>query len=129
VTADQVVRIRVDAMPDEKRTGKILSVGSVLRTRRADTPVKGVDVIIAFDEKVGKMASGMTATGQIEVERIQDVLLAPVKAVRETDGRTTVKILNSEGHAEEREIRVGRRNQQFVEVIEGLSEGERLMLE
>ena len=124
----QTVRIKIDALPDEKLTGRVVSVGSVLRMRRWDNPVKVIDAVIELEQKIGKLGPGMTATGQIEVERIPNALLAPVKAVQEKGGRIIVKVPGSDGSGEERAIRVGRRNPQFVEVLEGLREGEKIIM-
>ncbi len=128
VQAGQTVRIKIDALPDEKLTGRVVSVGSVLRMRRWDNPVKVIDAVIELEQKIGKLGPGMTATGQIEVERIPNALLAPVKAVQEKGGRIIVKVPGADGRGEERAIRVGRRNQQFVEVLEGLREGDKVIM-
>jgi HlyD family secretion protein len=128
VQPGQTVRIKIDALPDEKLTGRVVSVGSVLRMRRWDNPVKVIDAVIELGQKIGKLSPGMTATGQIEVERIPNALLAPVKAVQEKGGQIIVKVPGSDGRGEERAIRVGRRNQQFVEVLEGLREGDKIIM-
>jgi len=128
VRPDQTVNIKIDALPDEKLTGKVVSAGTILRMRRWDNPVKVVDAIIELGQKIGRLSPGMTATGQIEVERIPNVLLAPVKAVREKDGQIMVKVPGKDGREEERKIRVGRKNQQFVEVLAGLREGEKVVI-
>jgi multidrug efflux pump subunit AcrA (membrane-fusion protein) len=96
--------------------------------RRWDNPVKVIDALIELEQKLGKLSPGMTATGQIEVERIPNALLAPVKAVRERGGLVIVRVPGADGRDEERTIRVGRRNQQFIEVLEGLREGDKLIM-
>jgi HlyD family secretion protein len=129
VRQGQTVHIRIDALPGEKLTGKVVSVGSVLRMRRWDNPVKVIDAVIELEQKIGKLSPGMTATGQIEVERVPNALLAPVKSVRERGGQVSVSVPGADGRGEERMIRVGRRNQHFVEVLEGLREGEKVILQ
>jgi HlyD family secretion protein len=128
VKPGQTVRVKIDALPDEKLTGKVVSVGSVLRMRRWDNPVKVIDAVIELEQKIGKLGPGMTATGQIEVERVPNALLAPVKAVREKGGQVIVRVPAAGELVEERVIRVGRRNQQFVEALEGLREGEKVIM-
>jgi multidrug efflux pump subunit AcrA (membrane-fusion protein) len=128
VQPGQAVRIKIDALPDEKLRGKVVSVGSVLRMRRWDNPVKVIDDVIELEQKIGKLSPGMTATGQIEVERVANALLAPVEAVREKGGQAIVRVPAAGDSDEERAIRVGRRNQQFVEVLEGLREGEKVIV-
>jgi HlyD family secretion protein len=129
VRPGQTVQIRIDALSDEKLTGKVVSVGSVLRMRRWDNPVKVADAVIELERKIGKLSPGMTATGRIEVERVPNALLVPIRAVREKDGQVNVRVPGADGRSEDRMIRVGRRNQQFVEVLEGLREGEKVILQ
>lgn len=131
VQPGQTVRIKVDALPDEKLIGKVVSVSTVLRMRRWDNPVKVVDAVIELEKQISqnsmKLSPGMTATGQVEVENVLNALLAPIKAVRERGGQVFVQVPGSDGRGQERAIRVGRKTQQFVEVLEGLREGEQVI--
>ncbi len=131
VQPGQLVRIKVDALPDEKLTGKVVSVSSVLRMRRWDDPVKVVDAVIELEQRTGQnsmmLSPGMTATGQVEVESVPNALLLPIKVVKEKGGQVFVNIPGNDGRGQERMIRVGRKNQQFVEVLEGLREGEQVI--
>jgi hypothetical protein len=63
VEPGQTVRIRVDALPDEKLNGKVISVSSVLRMRRRDNPVNVVDMVIELEQAVGKLSPGMPRRG------------------------------------------------------------------
>lgn len=128
VAVGQTASIRLDAFPEEKLTGKVIEMGRVLRTKRWDMPVKVVDAIIELDRLPEKLLPGMTATVQIEVERISNVLLAPFNAVKEKNGRAVVRVVSAARQTEERPIRVGRRNQEFVEVLEGLKEGDTVLV-
>ncbi|MEW6737055.1 MAG: efflux RND transporter periplasmic adaptor subunit, partial [Acidobacteriota bacterium] len=128
IRVGQPVRIKLDAVADENLTGKIVSVGSVLRAKRWDIPIKVIDVIIELDQKIERMTAGMTAIGQIEVERISNLLLVPMRAVQENNGYISVRVIDINGKITERPISVGRRNQQFIEVLSGLHEGERVVI-
>ncbi len=128
VSLGQKARVRMDAFPEMQLKGKITSVGTVLRTKRWDTPIKVVDAIIELERKGEKLLPGMTATALIEVARIQDVLLVPVKAVREKQGHAVVLVEDPTGKVEERPVRVGRRNSDAIEIKEGLREGEKVVL-
>jgi multidrug efflux pump subunit AcrA (membrane-fusion protein) len=127
VGSGQRARIRMDAFPGMELKGKVVSVGTVLRTKRWDTPIKVVDTIIDFERKGEKLLPGMTGTALIEVTRIPDVLLVPVKAVHELHGRAVVTVQGSDGETEERPIKVGSRNAESVEIKQGLEEGERIL--
>jgi len=126
VSPGQRVTIRLDAFPELKLAGRVASVGTVLRTKRFDIPIKVVDAIITLDHREGKLLPGMTATALIEVQRIPNVLMVPLTAVRERQGRAVVTVLSADGKRSERQVRVGRRNTESIEVTEGLKEGDRV---
>ena len=127
VSPGQKARIRMDAFPEMELKGKVTTVGTVLRTKRWDTPIKVIDAVIEFDRKGGKLLPGMTGTALIEVARIQDVLLVPVKAVREIQGRAVALVEGANGNVEERPVRVGGRSSELIEIKEGLKEGEKVL--
>jgi len=87
-----------------------------------------VDAIIEIERKGEKLLPGMTATALVEVARIPGVLLVPVKAVREKQGRVVVLVESANGKVEERPVRVGGRNSEAIEIKEGLKEGEKILL-
>jgi RND family efflux transporter MFP subunit len=128
VRAGQKALVRLDAFPETQLKGTVKSVGSVLHTKRWDNPVKVIDAIIEFERKGQKLLPGMTATAQIEVARIPDALLVPVKAVQEKEGHAVVRLNGHGGKVEERTVRVGARNSEFIEIKEGLKEGEKVLL-
>ncbi len=128
VQVGQSVEIKLDALPEEKLTGHVAKVGTVLRMRRWDNPVKVVDAIIELDKRPEKLNPGMTASGRVEVARVTEALLVPARAVEEKAGQVLVKVPGIDGRPEVRVVKVGRRNQQFVEVVEGLQEGEKVIL-
>jgi HlyD family secretion protein len=127
VQVGQPVRVRLDALPDMTVTGRIVEAGMLLHTRR-DSPIKVIDVVIDLDALDARLSPGMTATAQIEVERITNALLAPLRSVHERDGRVLVRVMAPDGRVDERVVRPGRRNQEFLQVIDGLREGERVLM-
>jgi multidrug resistance efflux pump len=92
VMPGQRVRVRVDALPDQPIAGKVKSVGSILRMKRFDMPVKVVDAVIELEDVRSKLTPGMTATGQVEIERASGVLMIPLEFVRQSEGRPIVRV-------------------------------------
>lgn len=123
----QRARIIMDAFPEMELKGQVRFVGTVLRTKRWDTPLKVVDAIIEFEHPGERLLPGMTGTALIEVARIRDVLLVPVKAIREKQGHTIVLVVTPNGNTEERAVEVGRRNAESYVILEGLKEGEKVL--
>ncbi len=124
----QQARIRMDAFPELEWKGKVTHVGTVLRTKRWDTPIKVIDAIVEFEHPGKKLLPGMTGTALIEVARIPDVILVPLKTIQERHGGAVALVQGAKGNVEERPVRVGRRNAESIEIKEGLQEGEKILL-
>jgi macrolide-specific efflux system membrane fusion protein len=77
----------------------------------------------------GVLRTSMTAQVFVVVEQAKSVLLLPVAALGAEQGenRYQVQVLK-QGRAEPRLIKVGINDRQFVEVLEGLQEGEQVMV-
>ena len=69
----------------------------------------------------------MTASVTISLESRSNVLAVPTTAVKRERGKNIVWILN-DGGPEPREIKVGWKDAQWIEVVAGLDEGETVLL-
>jgi multidrug efflux pump subunit AcrA (membrane-fusion protein) len=67
----------------------------------------------------------MSAVVEIDSGRIADALVIPVEALSMVDGRPSCNVLGRNG-LERRTIATRHATRDFVEVVEGLSEGERV---
>ncbi|MEM7052029.1 MAG: efflux RND transporter periplasmic adaptor subunit [Acidobacteriota bacterium] len=122
----QAVTLRLDAHPDEVYSGKVVSLGDSVRRRSRFNPLKVVAVEIELtNTDVERMRPGMRFQGAIEIERVPDILLAEVAAVGEgLDGPVARR--KSLWGEETVRVETGRSNRQQVEVLAGLSAGDRL---
>jgi multidrug efflux pump subunit AcrA (membrane-fusion protein) len=66
----------------------------------------------------------MSSTGKIIIQRLEDVLSVPLEAVFEVEGKPVVYLANRKPH----NVEVGRRTDTEIEVVSGLSPGERICL-
>ena len=73
------------------------------------------------------MFEGMSAETTLLQRQAKDVLYINNQAVSNVDGIATVSLLLPDGTTEERRIKTGFSNGQFVEVIEGLEEGDTVL--
>ena len=71
---------------------------------------------------------GMSAEVKILVKTIADAITVPVQAVAEFDGKHICYVLGSAG-LERREVQIGDSNQQLIQILEGVAEGERVALD
>lgn len=91
-----------------------------------------VNVIIGFDpaeaEKVARLGHGYQIDATVFLWSEQDALRVPIGALfRAADGSWHVYVVSS-GRAEERAVELGHINDEFGEVLEGLEDGEVVVL-
>ena len=125
VIDDRPVQMSVDALPDEAVTGH------VARIAPAATQMGGVvvyEVTIVLDSTDVPLRIGMSATANILVQQVQDVLLVPNWAIRidRDTGKTYVNVLTGDA-AKEVEIQVGPRGEDMSQVLAGLNEGDEVV--
>ncbi len=89
--------------------------------------IKEYGTIIKIDGTPDNLRPGMTAECEILIEHLKDVLTVPVAAVVELKGKYLAWVVK-DGKFEERPLVLGATNDQFVEVKDGLLEGEEVIL-
>jgi RND family efflux transporter MFP subunit len=121
--------VMVDAFPDREYSGTIRSVGVVPAQSSGYTnpDVKVYDTVVTINEKVQQLKPGMTAVVDIHVDRLEDVLCVPVQAVVQVEDETWCFVEGPDG-VERRAVSLGRTNDKFVQICEGVEEGERVVL-
>ena len=119
------VDISLIAFPDRVFPGKVISVDPA---EKLIEEVVYYKVIIAFEETPEGIRPGMTVDLVIKTASRDDVLLVPEGAVQKINGKTMVKV-PKDGKAEEREVELGLKGEDYFEVISGLEEGEEVILE
>lgn len=120
--------IRVEPFPDRVYQGTVESVG-VLPAQGGyfGSDTKVYETVVTLDDEVKQLKPGMTAVAEIHVDRLEDVLSVPVQAVVQI-GRQTWCYIDNAGRVERRDIELGRTNDKFVEILKGLDEGMRVVL-
>jgi HlyD family secretion protein len=124
VKVGQAVNITLDALPDEEVTGEVAFISLVGTTQAG---VVFYDTTITLENPVEELRDGMTATAEVIIERRDDVLLIPNKAIWGTLENPTVKVYIDE-QVEERGITLGLTDGINTEVLSGLEEGEEVVL-
>lgn len=80
---------------------------------------------LEVDNEHGRLRIGMTAQVSIELGRAEDVLVIPASAVKREGRQAYVELWNAASEStERRDVRLGLNNKVMVEVREGLSSGD-----
>lgn len=107
---------------DEKKTlkGRVARVGL--------TPGEGgFEVVVDLDDRDDRLMPGFTAKAKILVRETADAIVLPVAAVGTDGEKRVVHVVDAEGKASPREVKVGETSDGKVEVLEGLSAGEKVL--
>ena len=124
VKVGQAANITLDALPDEEVMGSVAFISLVSTTRAG---VVSYETIITLKNPSAGLKDGMSATAEVIIERRDDVLLIPNRAIRGTLENPMVVVLVDE-QEEEREITLGLTDGINTEVLSGLEEGEKVVL-
>jgi HlyD family secretion protein len=86
-----------------------------------------VDVIADLNDPPPTLGTGYRVSGEIVVWRGEDVVSVPTSALFRVGDAWQVFVVD-EGRARRREVVIGQRNENESEIVEGLSEGDRVIL-
>ncbi|HOK10265.1 MAG TPA: efflux RND transporter periplasmic adaptor subunit [Candidatus Hydrogenedens sp.] len=129
VKQGQKVRIRVDAFPDELLTGMVEKVAVLpnAQNRWLNPDLKVYDTFIIIDGTHTWLKPGMTAQVEILVAELKNVLYVPLQSVFNVDNQQVCYVQKG-NDIEMRIVKTGEFNESFIEIKEGLKEGEKVLL-
>jgi membrane fusion protein (multidrug efflux system) len=70
----------------------------------------------------------MYADVSLRVQNDPNALTLPLQAINRGEDKTTVLLVDSQNHVEEREIRTGIEGSDRIQVLSGLTEGDRVIV-
>ncbi len=115
VQEGQEVTLTFDAIPNQSYSGSVSAVGLVGTVTQGVVNFKVTIELVDADEAV---KPGMTAAVSIVVQRVDDALLVPNRAVRVVDGQRVVYIL-VDGEPQIATIELGASSDMYSQVIGG----------
>lgn len=124
IAVGQPVDITLDALPEEQVTG---TISDIAPTPSSATGIVTYLVTINITEFGDlNLRPGMSANASVVVDEVDDVLTVPNWAIRldRETGEAFVNIERNDGTVEEVPVTTGLRNEQFSEILSGLSAGD-----
>lgn len=117
------VRVTVDALPGQTFEGRVAEIAMAGQNESGITQFRvGIQVRGGPD-----LRPGMQAHAHIDAGRAQGVLLVPVEAVFEEDGKPRVEVLQPDGTTKVVPVELGLMNDRVAEVRSGLEEGQKVV--
>lgn len=125
------VTVEVDAYPGTPFTGEVIYLGSSVQSETRTTRAR-----IEVPNPEGRLRPGMFARVRIfdphtsaDTPGTAEVIAVPEAAVQRDGDRAVVFVALGEGRFEPRTVKLGRRGEGFVEVLEGVIAGEPVVVE
>ncbi|NVK56385.1 MAG: HlyD family efflux transporter periplasmic adaptor subunit [Alteromonadaceae bacterium] len=124
----QPVSIQLEAYPDKVFSGSLKSVSGFSRTISRGNPTKYFEVTIEIDDQDSPLLTpGRKLNATIEVSQNEEKLLVPIQAIYNQQGINYV-FLRDGNRFHRQQIEIGSKNLHFVEVTNGLDEGDNIAL-
>lgn len=123
VNSGQAIEARTVAFPDRVYRGKVTAIST-----RIDVATRTLMVRAEIDNADRDLRPGMLLTTRLPLDS-REQLAVPEGALVATADQHFVFVIDDDGVAQRREIRIGRRMPGVVEVLDGLSEGDRVVEE
>ena len=127
VAIGQSCSVRVDAYPETSVTGTVTNIG-MLATQRFEGGIgeKYFQLTVTLTGKNSRLRPGMTARLTISSDNAANVIFIPVHAVFDDGLNTFCYLADPNGRFFKKEVVVGRQNEDLVEIVTGLEQGDRV---
>jgi HlyD family secretion protein len=122
IRPDAEATVTFDAVPEKTFTGRISDLN-----RAADPQSRQFTIRVLLDNRDEILRPGMFGHIKIVTSKRTPPVVIPLDAVTEKDGKATVSVLSTDNVVENREVKLGGRDEMNVEILDGLAEGDRVV--
>jgi hypothetical protein len=122
----QQVNIGLDADPDKRLTGSVISVANI-GEQRPNSDAKVFEVVVHVNESDTTLRPAMTTSNDIIVNTLEDALYIPLEAVHTEDDVSFV-FLRSGAKTVRQQVKLGLMNENEVTIPEGIEPDDMIFL-
>lgn len=116
--------IMLEAYPDAVFTATVVRVAPVV-----DSVSRTKEVTLNFDQVDSRINAGMFAKVKLFTNVYDTAVVIPSSAVLEKSGKKYIYIVNSDNTVSEREVVLGKTVDNVVQLLSGVNEGEKMVVE
>lgn len=120
----QRARVLADAFPGVPFDAVVKQIAPLVDAGRGT-----VEVRLEVDDPPAFLREDMTVSVEVITGERPNVLVVPFEAVRDAATRTPWVLVAADGRAQRREVKLGARGGELIEVLEGLSDGQHVVRE
>jgi HlyD family secretion protein len=121
----QEVSIFAESIRDENLEALITFIAPVATVKNS---VRGFTVEAVIDKPTQRLRPGMTVQLTVPVANAEDAIAVPVAAVFKGEGGSRVVYVREGDRTEKRAVKVGVSNTEHAQILQGVKEGERILL-
>ncbi len=121
--------MRIKALPNLRLSGKISKISDMAShlTFWDRTSPKIYPTVISLDQGDLALRPGMTVEVDMVSEEVRGVIFVPVETLYSKEGSVYCRV-KKVGGSEERKVKIARSSSSFVEILDGLKPGEKVLL-
>jgi HlyD family secretion protein len=120
----QVASVLADAYPTQRFSARVLSIAPLVDAQRG-----AIEVKLSLQQPAPDfLREDMTLSVEVETARREKALVVPAEALRGEESTGPSVWLARDGRVEARKVRLGLRTLDAAEVLDGLSEGELVLI-
>lgn len=123
IKSGQKVKIGIDAFPNKELSGEVTSIANMGQIM-PKSDAKVFEVKIKINGSDSELRPAMTTSNTIQINHFEDVLYIPIESVYKNDSLSYV--FPTEGKDIKQVVETGEENENFVIVLQGLTEGQKL---
>lgn len=124
LTVGSTVKVRVDAVSGQEFVGTITRISPV-----ATLPARTFTAEISIGNQQGLLKAGMFAKVEVGSKVHPNVLVIPASALVMREDQKTVFVVGADNKVQQRILKLGFVGEGLAEVIEGLNQGETIVIE
>ncbi|HSB73225.1 MAG TPA: efflux RND transporter periplasmic adaptor subunit [Candidatus Methylomirabilis sp.] len=121
----QEARVTLETLPGRALRGRLYKISPVVSGERQEA--RTFSIRVALEEGKEFLKPGMSADVEVIVARRREALSVPTQAILEREGKKRVYVV-VEGKARAATVRAGENNWSATEILEGLREGDRVVV-
>ncbi len=122
------VDVRIDAFPNLSYQGSVKSIAVLPdQGNYMSSDTKVYETVVTIEDEVDQIKPGMTAVVEIHIDYLKNVISLPVQAIVQIKDQNWV-YADRNGSIERQDVVLGKTNEKFVEIISGIFEGDRVVL-
>ncbi len=118
----QTVRLRSATHPDRRFSGTVYFIDPLINPATRSIPVRA-----RIDNEDLALRPNLFVNVELDVELIEAAVVVPEEAIIADMGGFTVYVVDADDRAEIRQVRLGEREPGWIQILEGVEPGERLV--